>query len=84
MKALIVIDMPDGYETDEVLIDYTLHTKGVYKALRKGGNHELIPFPERIGTDFDTYDSKFSTGYNYCLDEILRNADRWIVGETEW
>lgn len=76
MKAILVIDMPDGYETDEVLFDYVLTTKGEYKVLRQGGNHEVRPMPESFDKPIEISTSRemnfgYMLGYNACLDDIL-------------
>ena len=79
-KAVLVIDMPEEYRTEDVLVDYCLHTKGEYKVIRKSGNHPLKPLPKHIGfeeTETETkevpsgfYDETID-GWNWCLDEIL-------------
>lgn len=86
MKAILVIDMPDGYETNEVLIDYVLTTKGEYKVLRQGGNHKVRPMPQKneikneeefmnvCGWMFEVQ-TGMDIGWNDCLEEI--------TGETE-
>lgn len=73
MKAILVIDMPDGYKTDEVLVDYVLHTTGEYKVLRKCGNHGVRPMPEKMDEDEDVYNIKwFKYGFNTCV-EVISN-----------
>ena len=86
MKAILVIDVPDGYGTDDVLIDYVLHTKGEYKVLRQGGNHKARPMPQKneikneeefmnvCGWMYEVQ-TGMDIGWNDCIDEIL--------GETE-
>lgn len=73
MKAILVIDMPDGYETDEVLIDYVLHTKGEYKVLRQGGNHEVRPMPKKTGQGHFCKDMQeaLNLGWDACIEEIF-------------
>lgn len=84
MKAVLVIDMPDGIDADEVLVDYCLHTKGEYKTIRKSGNHPLKPMPLEMRTSNLSEKEQektellvkmavlkiFADGWNECIKEI--------------
>jgi len=77
MKAILVIDMPDEYRAEDVLVDYCLHTKGEYKTIRKSGNHPLKPMPKEediyeVGMDEEDTNAKrqWNKGWNACLEEI--------------
>lgn len=81
-KAIFLVDLPDGYDADEVLFDYVLTTKGEYKVLRKGGNHEVRPMPEKMTLNRTMnvgYGIDYRNGWNDCIDCI----EDEILGETE-
>lgn len=72
MKAVFVIDIPNEFDVNNLLIDYCVHTKGEYKTIRKGGNHPLKPLPQR---KLEWNWGSGARDWNACLDEI--------TGETE-
>ena len=84
MKAVIVIDMPDGVSLDEwyavtVVVDRLIATE---EELKQGIPFDeskvfkfvpLRPLPQKIYAEFpDPYKYGFADGWNRCLEEIKK------------
>ena len=82
MKAILVIDIPDGIFVEDCVINYEVQ-ESVMQKIVSAGVERLRPLPKRkivlehrIGGYIVTgIEMTQAHGYNECLDEIL--------GETE-
>ena len=89
MKAILVIDMPNGYEADQLVVNYLLYSVDG-KVLDGDMGIELKPMPQELPTPYmmrqimiadgiqtekPPYTEDYQKGYNDCINEIL--------GETE-
>ena len=78
MKAVIVIDVPDGIDLSLVEGMLTVTSKDVRKLFMAETYQDLelkpLPQKEKVNTDssaeFKTIDEAWTQGYNACLDEI--------------
>ena len=64
MKTILVIDVPEGYETEDLLIDYCLHTKEKYRSIRKSGNNLLKTLPNAINERGKWISEEYQRGWN--------------------
>lgn len=83
MKAILVIDIPDGINVEECLVDYEVYhnfSDADYEEIKSEEIVNLRPLPKKKPTMFSrasaksllaTTDSLVNTGYNLCIDEIL-------------
>ena len=87
MKAILVIDIPDGFERLQADVDVNTWTKGLpYERTRVVYlmNCPLRPLPNRMSevtpaTDFThpltIHSQGIHDGWNMCLDEIIGEND---------
>lgn len=78
MKAILVIDMPNGINIEKCFIKYTVyHGSKKYKDFEIKCNETgiLKPMPEKLEQANDENTTPctrmFARGYNLCVDEIL-------------
>ena len=75
MKAVLVIDMPDGAKIEEYRITYVVyHLQGGGKGTQ-GVGVSLRPLPEKMPPNELGNMSLYKSGWNACLKDI--------TGETE-
>lgn len=76
MKAILVVDIPDGIFIDDCKIEYRV-IENVFNMCVADGIKRLKPMPETkdVGYPNDDYDVGFGDGWDDCLKEI--------TGETE-
>lgn len=82
MKAILVIDIPDGIFVEDCVINYEVQ-ESVMQKIVSAGVERLRPLPKRKivlehrigGYIVNGIEMTQAHGYNECLDEIL--------GETE-
>ena len=83
MKAVLVIDMPDGVSLDEwyavtVVVDRLIATEeelkqGIYDESKVFKFVPLRPLPQKTYAEFpDPYKYGFADGWNRCLEEIKK------------
>ena len=83
MKAILIIDLPDGTNLEKLSVDYQINKPLdehlIYEYLR-GFDCGLKPLPEKKEIKkeccFDGYENGIqmglARGYNACIDEILK------------
>lgn len=80
MKAILVIDIPDGADTKDIKIggdgNIYINRKGDRSSII-GNIRNIKPMPEKNTWDItkNGHVTEYAEGYNACIDEIL--------GETE-
>lgn len=80
MKAVLVIDMPDGAEVEDYFMRYGLFSHKGDKPFRVGEvafecmNIDLRPLPEEFNNigAYDDFQFGFIEGFNKCLEEITK------------
>ena len=72
MKAILVIDIPKGYEADQLAVNYLLYSVDG-KVLDGDMGKELKPMPNKKIQDGRETDQIYGcyVGWNACIDEIL-------------
>ena len=80
MKAVLVIDIPDGIFVEDCVINYEVQESVMQKNV-SAGVERLRPLPQREKANEGSYgltgvaDTAWTQGFNDCLSEI--------TGETE-
>lgn len=75
MKAVIVIDIPDGIFIEDCVIDYKVKESVMQKVVT-GGIKRLRPLPSKLDAygylDVGNEDGLYEKGWNDCLEEIIK------------
>ena len=79
-KAILVVDIPNGYELDQLAVNYMLYSVDG-KVLDGDMGKELKPMPQKkdysgfYSQGFSEYEERYYDGYNDCINEILGDND---------
>lgn len=75
MKAILVIDMPDGVNVNDVIIggNGNIYFMGEgWKTSIVGNIKKIKPMPEKLdyASDWEDVEISFRQGWNACLEEL--------------
>lgn len=76
MKAILLIDIPDGIFGEDCVINYEVQ-ESVMQKIVSAGAERLRPLPEKNTWDVtdNGHVTEFAEGWNACLDEITGDKE---------